>query len=389
MNKTWKTAGKVIALSMLLCVSVAHADNAKERRSRYAKKKAEKKEECAKPVHSHPRKESSNEVITPPVTPIVKCGENMWFQFDALYMRPSEDGLNSGVQTETPARSFVKGSVENAKYGWNWGVRGGVGYNTPHDGWDIIGKWTWFQAKNEQNHSINDSSNVFLTSVSTYGPAFAAVPSQVSITALSLSTKLRLRINIGDLELGREFFISKWLKLRPHVGTRGLWISQALYTNVEGILNNNSSATAGSIDSQLHNANLVKQKYTQNCKGAGLYAGVNTEWGFAKGWSLYGLFDQSLIYARNSTKFVESKTAATIAEYTRSHVTNGENVVRSITDISLGFRWNRLLKHDRLRILLQLGWEEHLFYNFNEFALYNRHGNLSLSGASFQARLDF
>lgn len=384
MKGTWGKLGQTIALSMVLCASIAHADV--EKKSRFQKKKVEQKKECREYCEPEmPRSDSkgSNGIITPSGNAF-GGGTDFFIQADALYFRATEDNLNASLKTtSSTATNFINGRVVDAGYNWDWGLRGIVGFNTSHDNWDILAKWLWFQTRHNQSYSSGNTTNLFLQSVATFAPVASTVPSETLISALNLGTKLRLRINVGDLELGRDSFISKRVKLRPHVGARGLWITQDLYTRTGYLININGTG------SQLGTSNLVKQKYRINCQGGGIYAGLNSEWAFARDWSLFGLFDQSLIYAKNYTTFSESQVAPTVSEYTRSYVKNSENVVRSITDLSLGFRWAYTFCDARFKITLQAAWEEHLFYNFNEFNVYGRNGNLALSGGSFAARFDF
>ena len=387
MNKVWGKIGPLMALSMVFCVSYAKADEKTNKHSRFQKKRAEKKQEDSPRV-------DQNEVITnQPITPSGNpfgSGPDFFIQAEALYLRATEDNLNAGLKTQAPlASNFINGPSVNADYDWRWGARGALGFNTGHDGWDLSWKWLWFRSNHNQNHAANATTNLFLQSVATFNPVGSPVGSEVFVSATSLSTKLRLLVNVGDFELGREFFISKWLKLRPHLGARGVWISRNLYTRTGGFVNLNASGT-NKADSEINsNTTLVKQEYKVHLHGGGMYLGLNTDWGFAKGWSIFGLFDQSLIYGRNHVTSSESQLDTGKAEYTRSQITNNQNVVRSITDLSLGLRWSHTFSNERFRLLLQAAWEEHLFYNFNEFNLSNRTGNLALTGASFGARFDF
>lgn len=314
------------------------------------------------------QRRGSNGMINPAARPVVKDGVDLWVQAEALYMRPTEDGLSYALATnEGGAHPNVR--AKNARYDWDWGFRVGVGYNMDHDGWDILANYTWFKDKTRTNVHAN---TVFPTEVD---PVNAG-----SATTQNAKAHLNLWMNILDVELGREFFVSKWLTLRPQVGVRAMWLSR--HYNTEYSLLVNSS------DYDVH----MKNRFA----GAGLRGGLNTQWGLGSGWSIFGEFDAALMYGKQRIRQGERLETGNVSRgYSRDRWT----ALRSSIDLALGLRWDHLFSDDAYRIRFQLGWENHIFFDMNQNYRFTNattkgvfagnRGNLSLNGLAFQARFDF
>jgi hypothetical protein len=323
----------------------------------------------------------ANGMINPPARPVVKDGTNLWIQADALFMQASEDGLSYAVDTNTsgiPIATGLDGKVKNVSYDWSWGFRVGLGYNFDHDGWDGLINWTWFRSHETKHQTVVAPSVLVPTS-----PAFAANVG-TPLTATSAHGKARLHFNLLDFELGREFFVSKWLTLRPHFGARAAWISRTFKTEY-------SRLSAGPVELEVKNQNRFR--------AGGARAGLNTQWGLGCGWSFFGDFAMSLLYGTqrlHATQDNETPNARII------DVHSNWSAVRAMADLAAGLRWDHLFCEDNYRIRLQLGWEQHMFFGFNKDMnftsptvagnpgkFFANQGDLSVSGVSFQARFDF
>ncbi len=320
-------------------------------------------------VNALEQRRGSNGMINPAARPVVKDGTDLWVQVEALYMRPTEDGLGYSIRTKNTTADFPGVHVKNARYDWDWGFRVGAGYNLDHDGWDILANYTWFKDKTHQNVS---GGIVFPTEVHPVNAGAA--------TTQNAKTRLNLWINILDIELGREFFVSKWLTLRPQMGIRALWVNRHYNTEY-------SRLVSGS-DYEVHMRNRFS--------GAGLRGGLNTQWGLGSGWSLFGEVDVALMYGKQRVRQSEELETGDIS---RGSSRNRWMALRSSVDLALGLRWDRLFSDDAYRIRLQLGWEDHIFFDMNQNYRFTNattkgvfagnRGNLSLNGLAFQARFDF
>lgn len=334
-------------------------------------------------VNALEQRRGSNGMINPPARPVVKDGCDFWFQGEALYMHATEDGVNYGIKLENDS-SFIDGRVKNISYDWSWGWRAGVGYNLPHDGWDMMFNYTWFRS-GESNSSNTDAPESVLQTWT--NPANATLASAHVAHARGTTS---LKFDYLDFQLGREFFVSKWLTLRPYVGGRALWAHRNMTVKYRG--------------GELGTGNLItvqklKERFNNRFRGGGLLTGLDTQWGLGEGWSLYGQFALSLIYGQQRLHEKQDVYSPSGTKTRIAHIHDAWSIVRTMTDLGLGLRWDRLFSNDAYRIRLQLGWEQHVLNGFDKdinfvdstvqgkFTL--NQGDFALSGFTFQVRFDF
>ncbi len=192
-------------------------------------------------------------------------------------------------------------------------------------------------------------------------------------------------LNQIDLVLGRGFYVSRWLTLRPHIGLRSTWIWQRLrvaYTHPIATFNIVGDPF------EVHKRN--------NWWGFGPEAGLETEWGFSGGFSLYGTLVAAIEYGFHKLRNIEED------ERTETKTVRMKDSVREchpILDLQMGVRWDYMFFHDRIHFGLQLGWEQHTYFAQNQFPYFvdntalgsftTNNGNLSYQGWNLGAILDF
>jgi hypothetical protein len=334
-------------------------------------------------VNALEQRRGANGMVNPPAHPVVKDGTNLWVQTEALFMHATEDGVSYGIKQETSS-STIDGRVKNISYDWSWGWRAGIGYNLPHDGWDMLLNYTWFRS-NENNSSNTDApESIRQTWTNPYQTAGAA-------DALVAHAKghTHLKFDYLDFQLGREFFVSKWLTLRPFMGARALWAHRDMSIKYSG----------GDLAIAQTPRKNIKEHLNNHFRGAGLLAGLDTQWGLGEGWSLYGQFGISLIYGKQRLHEKQDALSVTNIETRIAHIHDNWTIVRMMTDLGFGLRWDHLFYSDAYRIRLQLGWEQHLLSGFDKdinfvssstqgkFTL--NQGDFALSGLALQVRFDF
>lgn len=323
------------------------------------------------------QRRGANGMINPPARPVVKDGVDLWLQAEALFMHATEDGIHYGIKLDNG--NTRDGHVKNVSYDWSWGWRAGLGYNLPHDGWDMLLNYTWLRS--------HESSKADGAIHQTWTNPTEAVASAIVNRGKG---KTSLHFDYLDFQMGREFFVSKWLTLRPFVGARGLWAHRNLTVKYRG----GELSTA-----PFANVVKLKEKLNNRLMGGGLLTGLDTQWGLGEGWSVYGQFALSLIYGtqrlhEKQDQYSPANVRTRIAHF-KDHWTN----VRTMTDLGAGLRWDRLLDNDYYRIRLQLGWEQHILAGFDKDINFTddvvqgkftiNQGDFALSGLSFQARFDF
>lgn len=336
-------------------------------------------------VNALEQRRGANGMINPPARPVVKDGTNLWLQAEALFMQPTEDGLTYAIETNTSAISQgvgLDGKAKNVSYDWSWGFRAGLGYNFEHDGWDALLNWTWFRSHEGDNKNVLVPL-VFAQTGTSYATSVATVANAEGVS--------HLHLNMLDFELGREFFVSKWLTLRPYFGARGAWISRK-YEAEYG-----QPVTAGQVTFK-----EAEAKNQNRFRAGGARTGLNAQWGLGCGWSFFSEFAMSLLYGRQRLHATQDNTDTSNTESRIVDVHNNWAAVRAMTDLAAGLRWDHLFGGDNYRIRFQLGWEQHTLFGFNKDMnfvaasasgnagkFFANQGDLSLNGFSFQARFDF
>ena len=172
-------------------------------------------------------------MINPPGRPQIKGGADLFIYGDLIYWNAHENGLSYAVVNEGADDNLAHAQVKNIHGKWNWGFRVGAGYNLPHDGWDL--NFTWLRFTDNGRKRVHGGSNHFIF------PTLAAAGDPILAVADTGSCNKahghwRLRLNQLDLDLGREFFVSKWLTVRPHFGLRTDWIHQKLNVDYDNRL---------------------------------------------------------------------------------------------------------------------------------------------------------
>jgi len=331
------------------------------------------------------QRKGANSMICPPGRPQVRDGADLFINADWLIWQARENGTSYAVKTkaEQPATSALYNSnTQNLHFNWDFGFRFGIGFNLPHDGWDLVTNWTWFQDKAKGNVSAKDG-NVYSTN------AFPlAAPTVTGFE--SSNAVLRLKLNMIDLDLGREFFVSKWMTLRPFIGLRTAWIYQKFQTHYNLFPRDYST----------HVAN-VYSKANNNYWGLGLHSGLNTQWGLGSGFSFFGNAALSIINGFFQVKDYQTKnlTAGGHSDFISNY--NSFRAGRVIAELATGLRWETMFANDGCHFQIQGGWEQLMFFGQNQFAhflsgdssgagnYFANQGDLSIQGWTLSVRFDF
>ena len=186
--------------------------------------------------------------ITPSAEPSV-CGcVTPFVTADFISWRAQEDGLDfsfngtsiAGVEAGFLPETASRGTVKSPHFSYEPGFKVGAGLKFEHDGWDLFAQYTWWRkntgkhnSKSSLTEKSNGSSYVIATSP-LHSAAFAEGELGVGGQGSGLATPAvqkasatwALHFNVLDAELGRNFWISKYLTLRPFIGMKFSWLTQ-------------------------------------------------------------------------------------------------------------------------------------------------------------------
>lgn len=357
-----------------------------------------------------------------------KIDQNFFFVGEAVWFKPLNAGYSKFQASRTTANSPANQTSATTNYTarsetFQPAFRLTAGYNTPWGGWDLLLSYTRFEYDHHNsflNKQVGPSSSSFSnTNVQNSGKTIA---NWVGRDGYSIN------YNLADLDLGRMFKISKRLKMRPHVGVRGLWLTQKEYIPTTGssdaYYSNYSTTSSLSFLNQLQGGTAISQRFKINSTLIGLEGGIDTLWGLSKEFSIFAnLGLASLVNSQKISQYIPEQVVAqgftqpgntpsgaitpNGTPVTSTYVTDRNYYkstrITNCLDFSIGLRWDKNLAHDNYHLGITVGYEQHSYFSMNQANVastpinaINPGGNavifqedFNLQGISCGARFDF
>lgn len=302
----------------------------------------------------------SSSTIEPPLLPssgpYSPKGSHLFAFGEWLYWQANETGLSYALNNPDfdilDDTIMGSGHAAQPKFDWNSGLRLGLGYTLPHDQWDVSLVWTWYTGQANNSQTSSGESPTIL-------PVFVhpnVYNSQTISACLSGDSNLFLHLNVLDLGLGKQVKLSKSLSFKPHVGIRTAWLNQSYNINYTQLFDKTAS--------------IVLDEYSTNISndfwGIGMLGGFGTQWDLKWGLSFFGDASLSLLYGFFDTSIAESFITPTGSGNLVISDENNFRAGRAIADLQLGLRWTSPCIKDRCTIVIQGGWEQHLYFSQNQ-----------------------
>ena len=261
-----------------------------------------------------------------------------------LYLRAYEGGL-SNVCDQTEISNTIEGGVlvsrlegrnHDPDFDWNLGFSIGAGYQFADSNCGFAANWLHYH-----NHSGSGSDE----------------------------HKWKLNYNVVDLVYLCDCGCSTCFNVIPFAGLRYARVDQKL-----------DSYLISSDDGILE---ISDGEVKEDFSGIGPIFGVEADWRLGCGFSLYANIAGSVLFGRfhvHSDNINEFDTGINI-----DHLIKHTDASQFVLDLGFGVRWETCFCCDKT-LVLQLGVEEHRFFNHNQFCGY---GDLSLAGVSFGVGIGF
>ena len=231
-------------------------------------------------TQQHPNNQPSR-VIMPAAGPRVQEGADAFLTADFLYWEARQGSLEyaqTGIETSGGGNaSLPQGKVFTPEFEYDPGFRVGLGLGLGHDAWDLFVQYTWYHQNAKQ--TVNTHTDNSLSTLQ-------ATPNMGFSTGSPLTYAdgdWKLRLNMIDLELGRDSYFSKYVALRYFIGLKAAWQNQNFDVNYKWLDTSNANA-----ETNTHIAQTMKNF------GIGLRAGLNGSWFFTK--KLVHFWKSSCIY---------------------------------------------------------------------------------------------
>jgi Legionella pneumophila major outer membrane protein precursor len=363
--------------------------------------------ECKpKPVECKPKPKPCEPCIRRGVAPIVltssrPCDDLGLYLFaDALYWHADVTNaewafVNSAAAVTAPAA----GKNQELAFKWNWGFRAGIGFEFDHDQWDTNLYYTWFRNKTASNSSTSSAS--FNVPVGGSASSLNTDSGMTTTAVLTGSASAKLNFNVLDWELGRSFYISNSISLRPHIGVKGAWNK----------LTENESFTAST-------AGLASYSSRDRTKSwaIGPSTGINSNWYFGcantmssgrngevkdrPGFSIFGDVSGALMYGHFKNSHSESGATSGGVAFGGLNVSGlNRNLMVPVLTGMMGLAWDMCFDCDKMHLGIRAGYELQYWFRQNQRFAFNSlgatprytrtTGDLALQGLTIDVRFDF
>jgi hypothetical protein len=289
-----------------------------------------------------------------------------------IYWRASFDDFTDVGVVSPIADNENKINLKNPHYPYAPGLKLGIGYNFPSDAWDLFLNWTYL--KTRPRLTLNAiSNNAIVPALELNGinpPPFSAEGSK---------SKGHIKIDVGDLEIGRNFFAGSFLALRPFGGAKAIWFDTFYKTTFSG------TSGTGTTPSTISDA---QDSFKTKILGIGPRLGINTRWSLGTSYAAF-LFN-------TSGSLMWENTRTTLKG---SYIENGlhqggiakihPRTIHPLLEVFAGIDFGGCIGDSDVAIYFSAGWEAQWWFHQipNTFVLPSQ--SLNLQGLTTSLRLDF
>lgn len=178
--------------------------------------------------HKDPRLESHDEHHAHPegagnLGPIVPDDRGLFVSAEALIMRPRRGGLDYGIVN--PGGLAVVGPVQGLNYDLTAGIRGELGYQFGHCGWDVVFGYTYYRTAAEGFLSAPPGGAILPT---------LTRPGLIT-QATSSQAQANINYNLYDMFVGKRFVVDDNFAVRTFGGFRFADITQEFNATYDGL----------------------------------------------------------------------------------------------------------------------------------------------------------
>ena len=305
--------------------------------------------------------------ILPNAGPSIRRDWNVFLTADFIYWTLKQDGMAHAISRTLESDTLASGKLLEMDWTSEPGFKVGLGMNLPHDGWDLVAQYTWITTNVSDSITGSDTTQVipyWLTSPD--GGFFAPVS--------KADQSWNAHYNNLTLDLGRNTYMSQYMKLRLFAGLQAAWISQeakAEYTS-EG------SPAKEVVD------------LSQDFYGFGLHAGLNNSFHITKSLSFFADTALSVLWGKFD---LDRKYTPSEEGESGFKLDNDRHTAQPVVNIESGVRYDLWFSENRYHVAIQAGWEHTVWMFHNQLIKLpteaDHSGNLYLQGLTFKARFDF
>ena len=311
------------------------------------------------------------EKATPSANPDI-IGKDWFIAFDFFYWYSRVNQIDFAYYNHNDQALSIQGKTKNIHFDWAPGVRVGIGRNIDHESWDLYFYYTYYQNRfSGSAHAGFGDTLVPLRGVIVQNTAIGRAKSNLVLDFYNI-----------DLELGRYYYISDQLSLRPFVGLKNAWVDLRQSTRyTHGALQNNSV--------------YINDK--SDFWGVGLQGGINSRWHLGSHFSFNGLFGAAILYGLFD---IEHSEKHSLSKHYAIKLNDDKHQFIPTMQWRFGMSWGSFVREQNNYITIHLSYEGMYWFRLNKmlnvqesspgFLKYSNFSeDLAMQGLSLGARLYF
>ncbi len=317
----------------------------------------------------------------------LSCPRDFFVHVDGLAFQAKQDGMQFAIEDSSsiggaPSAPINYGKVhgfssDNSDWGYQPGMRFGVGFFIDHDAWAVDFNWTWLNITEYKRANASTPGGVLIPLWILGNDTPSATPNCFGPQANAV---WRSGYNTLDFSLGKPYHISRYVIVNPYFGFRAGWINQHFSVSYGGL-------QSGPNRTIHHGQN--------DFWGIGARAGFSSDWIVGKGVCLFTNFSASML----ASKFEIHQDMITPV------TPNGFNLDADFyhnvpnTELAIGIAWSKYFDKNKYRVGLRGAYEFIQWWNqLNMRKFYSggpgfanetvARGDLSLNGFSLRLQID-
>jgi len=301
--------------------------------------------------------------------PQLTAGYGWYVGIGADYTQARLTGTEFAYTSSNAVGAFpFEGTLQDIHYSWDWGLHLVGGYIFAHDGFDLGLGYNY----------LNTSSSGSAVS----GLAGSVVASRGDAdlgswdnTCNEAKSNFSMTMNTLDLSVGRDYFVSRYLSLRPSFGLLSAWFD----------LEQNTAYTGGTT---LTGNSSFYVDDESNFWGLGPDIAINTKWFIGEGFSFFANGSTALLYGRYDVTHDENNTISASDNF---EINGDIHKISPMFGLMLGMAYETYLDNNKQHLGLRLGYNVDYYFNLNQMVtavgsnnqVIRNNGNLGMQGVTF------
>lgn len=290
-----------------------------------------------------------------------QCCTNWFLQLSILYWRAKVNGTDFAYSIANSNAQFpMSGRLKGMEFDWDWGLKADIGYNLPHDGWDLSLGYTWFDTHGSKRSAAARNNSV----VPLQGTSSITNPNGYFAYCTRAKSQFDFVLNSLDLEMGRYYYVSEHLALRPQFGAKAGWVKLQQVVRYTGGVIGTANAPSG-LD-----VNTARVKGRNQFFGIGPRAGTFTSWHICRNFSLFGNITAALLYGnfnvlhKDNYSLLKCINDIKLSDKFHAFIPNLE--------FQIGVQFDRYFNEDKNHARFQINLDTQYFWRINQMLRANQ-----------------